>query len=370
MIGGRLDTGAGRPLQVALTTDSRDPSGVGAHMLTLARHLHPRPTILAHGGTDLLARARAAGLPTRALGADWRDALAGFDIVHVHAGVTWEGTMPTWAARGVGAGAGAIVRTEHLPWLITEADQRDDFRDVDRHVDARIAVSRSVADTFRGRPECAAPLHVVENGVDFARPGRSRDKVRASLGLAPDAPVALAAGRFTPQKGFDLLLEAARRVSPPGVVLIAGDGLGLAEAQSAIARTGAPVRLLGRREDLPDLLAAADLVVMPSRFEGLPLFALEAMAAARAVLGTDVVGTRDAVVDGVTGWLIPPEDPAVLGDAMARRLADRTALARAGEAGAALWAERFTGARMAAQTQAVYRAALAPARTRELAAVA
>lgn len=350
-----------RRLRVALATESREPSGVGAHMLLLARYLDCETTILAFDDVEMLDRARRAGLSARALGSDWRADFAGFDIVHIHAGIGWEGPMLAWAAHG--AGVGAIVRTEHLPWIVDDPEQLGHCRDAEALVDARIAVSASVADSYRDRPYTTAPVHVVENGVEPTRPTRTRAAVRASLDVPPDAPVALAAGRFTPQKGYDLLIEAARRLPDPALVLIAGDGPGLEDARAAVARTGAPVRLLGRRDDLPDLLAAADLLVIPSRFEGLPLVVLEAMAAGRAVLGTDVAGTRDAVAHGETGWLVPPEDPAVLGEALAHWLPDAQALARAGAAGRRRWAARFTAERMAAETLAAYRAALQPART-------
>jgi glycosyltransferase involved in cell wall biosynthesis len=109
------------------------------------------------------------------------------------------------------------------------------------------------------------------------------------------------------------------------------------------------------------LLDAADVFVLPSRQEGLPLAALEAMDAGLPVVGTEVIGTAEVVVDGETGTLVPPR-AAALGDALAELLADPQLRARYGEAGRRRYLAEFTAKRMAAETFAVYEDVLAHVR--------
>ena len=107
------------------------------------------------------------------------------------------------------------------------------------------------------------------------------------------------------------------------------------------------------------LLDAADVFVLPSRCEGMPLVLLEAMDAGLPVVATRVIGSEEVVADGETGLLVPPEDPAALGTALARLLADPQLRARFGRAGRQRFLERFTGRRMAARTAVLYEDILA-----------
>lgn len=187
----------------------------------------------------------------------------------------------------------------------------------------------------------ASRVAVVRNGIEVER-YESGDRVatRAALGVAGGAPLILVPARLHPAKGHRDLFAALtdiRRVHPEVRVLFAGDGPERA-ALEALARTtpsAGTVRFLGHREDLPDLLAAADLVVLPSRAEGLPAALLEALAAGRAVVATAVGGVPEAVTDGVQGRLVPPGDPTRLAAAVLELLASpaqRAALAAAGRA--------------------------------------
>ncbi len=129
--------------------------------------------------------------------------------------------------------------------------------------------------------------------------------------LPADRPIVLAAGRLAQQKGFDILVAAAARWRdrrPAPLVAIAGAGP-LAGALAEQAReAGADVRFLGRRDDIADLLAAADVFVLPSRWEGQPLILQEAMRACRPIVATDVGGVRDLTGDD-GALLVEPEDP-------------------------------------------------------------
>ncbi|MEE4546217.1 glycosyltransferase family 4 protein [Streptomyces sp. V4-01] len=169
---------------------------------------------------------------------------------------------------------------------------------------------------------------------------RHRRKTRAEFG-AVDRPLLLAVGRLEPHKGHQLLLDVAARwraLDPPPLIAIAGEGSERAALERRIEAERLPVLLLGRRDDVPDLLAAADLVLLPSRWEARPLIAQEALHAGVPLVAADTGGTRELV--GEAAALVPYGDAAALADTAAALLADparRTALAIAGRAQAATW---------------------------------
>jgi predicted dehydrogenase/glycosyltransferase involved in cell wall biosynthesis len=346
------------PVQrIVLLTDSPEPSGVGSHMLALAEGLSGTADVVlaARPGTGLLEAGVARGLAVKAVDGP-PDALArwlrlsGADLVHVHAGIGWEGHAAALAARDAGL---PVVRTEHLPYLLTEPWQQAEHRDAMGAVDRLVAVSDAVAASHRRH---GAEAVTIVNGVAPRRASRPRDSLRAEWNLA--GPVLLTVGRFTDQKNHALLLAALPAIlaaHPGATVLLAGDGPLLRPVARDVARRGlaGAVRMLGPRGDVPDLMAAADLLLLPSRFEGLPLVALEAMAAGLPVVATDVPGNADAVEHGVTGWLAAPEPAAfagavlaALGDEDARR--DRAAAARERQA------SRFGLDRMVDEVRGVY----------------
>ena len=205
----------------------------------------------------------------------------------------------------------------------------------------------------------------VLNGIsDSGVPAGTRESVRAALGIDPDARVALTVGSLTPQKSQDVLLRAMAAAAPrtPGaILLVAGEGP-LREPLEALHRElqlGNRVRFLGARTDVAALMEAGDLFVLSSSREGLSVTLLEAMRAHRAALATDAGGNREAVVDGVTGRIVPSGDGAAMAGALAELLDDPSRLAAMGEAGHARWRERFTAERMVRRTEAIYREVLA-----------
>jgi len=166
-------------------------------------------------------------------------------------------------------------------------------------------------------------LVVVRSGIEIERFAEGAPPAaRAALGLDGDAPVVLVPARLHPMKGHRDLLAAMPellRRHPRLTVLCAGDGPVAGELRRAADAAGlnGSVRFLGHRDDIPRLLAAADLVTLPSRSEGLPAALLEAYAARRAVVATAVGGVPEALIDGREGRLVPPADPAALGAAIA-----------------------------------------------------
>ena len=154
--------------------------------------------------------------------------------------------------------------------------------------------------------------------------------------LPAGRPVILAAGRLAPQKGFDTLIAAAaswRNRQPEPLVAIAGAGpLAGALADQATA-VRADVRLLGKRDDMTDLLGAADVFALPSRWEGQPLILQEAMKACRPIVAADVGGVRDLTGDEAA-LLVQPDDPAALAAAVLSVLDDLGLASRLSKAAA------------------------------------
>jgi len=172
-----------------------------------------------------------------------------------------------------------------------------------------------------------APAEVIPNAVDLASyppfTAAQRDAARADLAVG-SAPLAVCVGRVTAQKGQADLLDAwpaVRARIPAAELLVVGDG---PAAPALDARAVPGVRFVGRLDDVRPVMAAADVVVAPSRWEGFSFVVLEAMASGCSVVVTDVDGMREAIGGGpcLPGALVPPRDPPALAEAVARRLAD------------------------------------------------
>jgi len=195
-------------------------------------------------------------------------------------------------------------------------------------------------------------LAVIPNGVDPAPFDRAEAIPRASIGVPEGAVLALYVGRLDPQKGLSVLLEAAAIVAaarPDWHLALAGDG---PSREALIARSASlpalegRVHWLGRRDDVPALLKAADLLVLPSLWEGMPNAVLEAMAAGLPVVATLVEGTEDLVLPGRTGWLVPPGRPEPLVDALFEAAAGPDRRRRFGRAARARVEAEFTPERV------------------------
>ncbi len=296
-------------------------------------------------------------MAVRALRSGFQDCAAA--LVHLHTGrATWLG--------------GLAARAAQLPAITT---RRMDRR-IDRSWRTRliygqlvrcvIAISAGVADRLAAAGVPPERTLVIYSAVDpdALQPAVDRGVTRADLDTPSEAVVVLALAALIPRKGLDVLLEAVARVSEHGVspqVWIAGEGPERAALEEQTRRRGLGnrVRFLGERRDVADLLAACDVVVMPSRREGLGVAALEAMAAGRPVIASAVGGLREVVVDGRTGLLVPPDDPVALAAALARMIHDDGLRMRLGAAGPARIEEGFSAAQMVAAYNQIYRMVLA-----------
>jgi glycosyltransferase involved in cell wall biosynthesis len=276
--------------------------------------------------------------------------------------------------------ANLLAATIHLlarrPVIITTAHSLHEgsawryvaYRLTQRFVDVKTAVSQSVADELARRHAVRkGEVIVVPSGIAAAghrRSEQTRSDLRQRLGL--DGRFGwLAAGRLVAAKAYPLMLAAFALVHaerPEALLVIAGDGPLESELHARVEELGLRdhVRMLGRRDDVPALMSAADGYLMSSEWEGLPIALLEAGAAALPTVATDVAGNGEIVVDGRTGLLVPPGDAGALTNAMLRVMAmgdeERAAL---GEAARAHVVQHFDLRRVADRWERIYDAAIA-----------
>ncbi len=170
-------------------------------------------------------------------------------------------------------------------------------------------------------------------------------------------PTLITAARFAPPKDHLLLLEALSGIQGDWRLLLVGDGPTRCKVEQAAVALGLADRIafLGTRGDTDELLAQADLFILPSKWEGLPLSILEAMRAGLPVIATDTGGVAEAVSDGVTGYLTPPGDAATLRDRIQRLIGSRDLLLAMGAAGRSRYEQDFRIETMVQKTVAVYR---------------
>lgn len=214
-------------------------------------------------------------------------------------------------------------------------------------------------------------IDVVPRGrdpADLGTPGQDRRlAARSRLHIRSDQPLVLAAARQEHQKGLDVLLDAMPPVLsrlPDALLLVAGrNGNQTEMLRTAVARLGlgASVRFLGERDDVPDLLVAADVFVLPSRWEGFAGVLLEAMALETPIVATAIPGARE-VLGYEHGPLAPPEDPEHLAEAITYTLTDRGAAAAAAARSRRRFAEHFALDSVADQMVSFYSRALAASR--------
>ena len=237
-----------------------------------------------------------------------------------------------------------------------------------RRTDALIAVSPEIRDALQSLGIGARrEFHVIPLGLDLA-PFLSvtgpNQELRRHLGLAPDQPLVGIVGRLVPIKGVEVLLDAMALL--PGVHLaVVGDGeerVALTERARA-AGLSDRVHFVGWWHDIPSAMGDCDVVVLTSRNEGTPVALIEALAAGRPVVATDVGGVRHVVGDGVSGWLAPPGDAGAVAALVRRLLDDPEARDAFGRAGRESVRHRFGQERLVADVRALYTdLVLAPSR--------
>jgi len=290
------------------------------------------------------------------------------DIVHTHSSKA--GVLGRSAS--LATGIGARVHTPHTFAFLFDAmfsaHKRFLFRRIEAHYARRthrmIAVSNGESQTMISSGVVpAASVRVVPNGVDMSRWSSVAPVKRAQLGIPDDALIVLVAGLLNSAKGQDLAIQALQMVASPNIhLVIAGDGndLPMLEALAGELGVNDRVHFLGWRDDLPALIAASDVVLLPSRWEGMPYVVLEAMAAGRPVVATRVDGARDLVAHKETGLLVDVKDVVGIANAL-EQLAGSSPQERAsmGRLGAERIRDEFCIEHMVRATQAVFTEALA-----------
>ena len=352
-------------------------------MLTLMRGLDRtrfKPMIAAH--SELLELVRpdlpddveaipiTVGRPTRF----WRRA-----AFHQHAQSQESRYSPFTYVPGEQAGIARSAALAGVPIRIETPHVRESWRHgwikgsylvdrvIGRFITAYIAVSESNRTyLINDKRLPAAKVALVPNGIRLERFDPERvppPMMRRSMGISEDAPVVAVIARLEPQKGHRVLLEAWQSVIrsfPKAVLVCVGAGYlrDELEASAANAGIGASVWFTGYQPNVAEWLALADFTVLPSFFEGLPLAAIESLAAGRALVATAVDGTTEVVLDGKTGLLVPPGAPGPLADAICRLLAAPELARSLGSSGCRWVAEHFDGRQQVMNTQRVYENAL------------
>jgi glycosyltransferase involved in cell wall biosynthesis len=363
-----------RPVRVTTMVDSLLAGGAERVAVELACGLDRArfaPHVLVTRGDgplrELLERAdvpftildRSDAVDVRAWRAAHRHLVEHADLLHSH-------------KFGSNAWGALLSRTARVPLVVHEHNFSEQASRVRSAIDRRwiatrarrvLCVSESVADIERG---CGVPdrlIEVVPNGVhlDAAWPAGA---ARAELGLMTDSATIGIVGRLRPEKAHDVLLEAVARLSRSGSdvrLCVVGDGPRLAELQLLAARLGIDGRVTwaGERKDAATLAAAFDVGVVCSHWEGLPLAALETMAAGVPLVATRVGGLPDLLTGGA-GVLVPPADPDALAEALRRLVDDASERRRVGAAGRARVQERYSFDALVRRIQDTYDAVLEP----------
>lgn len=280
------------------------------------------------------------------------------DLVHTH-GELASNVLSRIAARTTGR---PVVSHIHAPTTVRRLRLVSTlYRWVD-NVTARLCARViAVSDATRcvlvaqGIPERL--IETVHNGLEPLEPGPEP----AELGLGGRRTVTCV-GRLEPTKGqTDLVRAAARLPEDVAIVLVGNDVDGhraVLEQLAADLGVGGRVLFTGERSDALAVLAASDVVVLPSRTEGLPIVPLEAMALRKPVVATTVGGTPELVLDGRTGLLVPPADPERLAAAIRELLDDPQRAAEMGDAGHHRLRTHFSAAQMVERVVGIYQDAL------------
>jgi len=258
------------------------------------------------------------------------------DLVHTHA------PLPGIVARMVCAGTGVpLIHTEHNMWTRYRWPTRWGNALTFGRNRAAIAVSSGVSDSIAPLPGGRRPpVQVIRHGTDVANIRRGSDhrvEARRRLGLSVDVPVIGSVGNFTPKKDQQGLLAAFAQVLAvrgDAQLVLVGSGPLEAQLRSTADELGVAERVhfVGSRTDVLDLLPGFDVFALSSRFEGLPIALVEAMATGVASVATAVGGVPEIVDAGRNGLLVPPGRPDELAAAIVALLVDPDLRARVGAA--------------------------------------
>jgi glycosyltransferase involved in cell wall biosynthesis len=375
-----------KPVRLLWLLDSLGVGGAEALVVPFARHLDRSEYELFVGclwiiaGEVVVGGLRQLGVPTTEFAArSLRDVKTfrrvrtflrdhSIDLVHAH--LTFSAIWSALLSRQTGIPS---VATLHVAPTATRqhkntfrhrvaTDVRDSLlrKSLNRWSSGVITVSEALRQTYIAKGDLdPGKVRVVHNGIELDRFRRDRAATRARVhqefAIPDDVPVLVTVSVLRPAKGIEVLLDAARQV-PNACFLILGDGVMRQQWSELAASYGIAerIRWAGFRTDVDALLAGCDAMVHPSLDDAFPTVLLEAMAAGLPVIATAVGGIPEIVVDGVTGTLVPPGDASALAAAIGALLADRSKMARMGEAATDVATKNFSTAAWVERLRVVY----------------
>jgi glycosyltransferase involved in cell wall biosynthesis len=351
------------PARIAFCITDLDAGGAERAFVQIVTRLDRRrfePFVFCLSGEgELAAPLRKAGITVACLGVKkWHDV-----------GVIWRLSRRLAALRPailqtflyhaniVGRLAGKIARVPRIVSGIRVAEKRGRLRlwvdrATDWMVDAHVCVSQDVAAFSVGTGRLpASKIHVIPNGVDAEQFGHAEPADLGQFGIPKGCRTLLFVGRLDPQKGPFVLLSAAKGLfsTHPDLHLLLV-GAGILEEKMRVwirnERLESRIHFAGRRYDVPAILRAADLLVLPSLWEGLPNVVLEAMAAGTPVIASRVEGISDLIANDETGQVVTPNSPTELQAAIASLLADRERTKRMAHKAQVYISAKFTWCRI------------------------
>jgi len=366
-------------MRLLLLIPTLDPSGAEKQLALLARGL-PRPAFDVHvccltRGGDYQRWLEDAQIPCTVLHKRFKfdpvalSRLKGLlrdlqpDLVH-----TWLFAANAYGRLALGSAPRCpVIVSERCVDLWKAGWQHWLDRRLAPRTTALVANSQAVADFYRERGFPAGRISVIANGIELPRQIPDRDHIRRELEIPAEVPVVLFTGRLARQKRITDLLwafELLRAVRGNVLFLIAGEGPERPRLQQFAAQLGLEnhVRFLGRRTDIPQLLAASDLFWLASDYEGMSNSVMEAMAAGLPVIASDIPPNRELVVPHETGFLVPVGDRAGFAQFAERILFDRDLSATLGLAGRERMATEFRVETIVREHQGLYEQVLAARR--------
>jgi glycosyltransferase involved in cell wall biosynthesis len=235
------------------------------------------------------------------------------------------------------------------------------FHRLERSSRACIAVSKAVALSLEKSGIEKTKINEIYGGIDLSafENETKKTEARQSLGIAEIAPTIAAVGRFAPEKGFDIMLQAMEILwdtVPDAIALFAGDGPMREELMKQACKLSKPdqLRFLGFINPPDDVYAASDVVCVPSRAEGLGMTAIEAMASSRPVVAFNVGGLSEVISNERTGLIVEPNNPDALAQSLALLLKDRSKAMTLALAGRQYASQQFDIRRTASETASLY----------------
>jgi glycosyltransferase involved in cell wall biosynthesis len=281
-----------------------------------------------------------------------------FDIVHTHD--LWSNLMGVPAARLAGVPAIVSSRRDlaHFDWY--RGERRAWLRRIQNLSGAVLANASPIRDALIAEDRFApAKVHLIHNGVDVEKFRKGRERRDILFPNVGDAKLVVLVGNMhSDVKGHPWLIECAPRVTrefPNVRFVLVGEGALRAQFEQQVGSLGLAENFLflGIRADIPDILGACDIGVLPSRAEGLSNALLEYLAAGLPTIASRVGGNPELVEDGVSGFLVPPDSEA-LGEALLKMLRDPELMRRFGERGREFVVQNFSFERLVRELDALY----------------